>query len=234
MIGRPVPPVPKALQRLRERADELAAQKIAPAPSAGQLLDAAADPARTTSSNLVSALGIAQEHGPLTALEIPRRTPGPQDVLIDIEFCGLCHSDVHAGRGEWGAKALPLVPGHEIVGIVGAVGEEVTDLAVGARVGVGCLVDSCRTCDACTQGLEQFCSKSVGTYGARNIHTGEDTQGGYSKAVVVDRDFVLRIPDALDPAAAAPLLCAGITTYSPLRHHNIGPGSTVGVLGLGG
>ena len=215
MIGRPVPPVPQALQRLRDRAHQQ---------------NAAVHPASTQ----VRALGIAQEHGPLIPLDITRRTPGPRDVLIDIEFCGLCHSDVHTGRGEWGAKALPLVPGHEIVGIVSHVGAEVTDLAVGQRVGVGCLVDSCRTCEACTQGLEQFCSKSVGTYGARNIHTGEYTQGGYSKSVVVDRDFVLRIPDSLDPAAAAPLLCAGITTYSPLRHHGIGPGSSVGVLGLGG
>lgn len=215
MIGRPHPPVPNALQRLKDRATEQ---------------QATADPAETT----VRAIGITQEHGPLTPLEIVRRAPGPRDVAIEIEFCGLCHSDVHAGRGEWGAKRLPLVPGHEIVGLVSHVGENVTDLAVGQRVGVGCLVDSCRTCEACMQGLEQFCSKSVGTYGARNHHTGEYTQGGYSQAVVVDRDFVLRIPESLDPAAAAPLLCAGITTYSPLRHHGIGPGSSVGVLGLGG
>lgn len=215
MIGRPVPPVPNALNRIKDRARQR---------------QAAAQPADAP----VRALGIVQEHGPLEALEIARRTPGARDVRIEIEFCGLCHSDVHAGRGEWGAKRLPLVPGHEIVGIVSHVGDDVTDLAVGERVGVGCLVDSCRSCEACAQGLEQFCSKSVGTYGARNYSTGEYTQGGYSQAVVVDRDFVLRIPDSLDPAAAAPLLCAGITTYSPLRHHNIGPGSTVGVLGLGG
>lgn len=183
---------------------------------------------------MVSALGIATQHGPLSALSIERRSPGARDVQIEIEYCGLCHSDVHAGRGEWGAKRLPLVPGHEIVGIVSGLGANVTDMQLGERVGVGCLVDSCRDCEACSAGLEQFCSKSVGTYGARNQRTGEYTQGGYARSIVVDRDFVLRIPAGLDPAAAAPLLCAGITSYSPLRHHKIGPGSSVGVLGLGG
>ena len=219
MIGRPVPPPHNAEQRIKDRAAARARQPRDPvAGGAGK----------------VRAMGIVEEHGPLTALEIERRQPGARDVVIDLEFCGLCHSDVHAGRGEWGATKLPLVTGHEMVGLVRETGIDVGDLAVGARVGVGCLVDSCRECEACREGLEQFCPKRVGTYGATDPATGEYTQGGYSQGIVVNRDFVLRIPDALDPAAAAPLLCAGITSYSPLRHHKVGPGSAVGVLGLGG
>lgn len=216
MIGRPVPPPLNAAQRIKNHATATTAL----AESAG--------------SQQVRALGIAIENGPLTPLYVERRVPGARDVVIDLEFCGLCHSDVHAGRGEWGAKKLPLVTGHEMVGIVREVGGQVQDLDIGARVGVGCLVDSCRACEACREGLEQFCPNGVGTYGATDPNTGEYTQGGYSQRIVVNRDFVLNIPESLDPASAAPLLCAGITTYSPLRHHNVGPGSKVGVLGLGG
>lgn len=222
MIGRPMPPPHNAMQRIKDRASAKAAHAgggMGPEPSGPEL---------------VRALGIVSEQGRLTALEIERRAPGARDVVIDLEFCGLCHSDVHAGRGEWGTKRLPLVTGHEMVGVVRAVGGQVRDLEIGARVGVGCLVDSCRDCEACREGLEQFCRNSVGTYGATDPNTGEYTQGGYSQGIVVNRDFVLSIPESLDPAAAAPLLCAGITSYSPLRHHKVGPGSAVGVLGLGG
>ncbi|MFF5793748.1 NAD(P)-dependent alcohol dehydrogenase [Paeniglutamicibacter sp. NPDC012692] len=222
MIGRPVPPPHNAAQRIKDRAEALAKQ-AKPAKSSA-----------ATGPTKVRALGIVEEHGPLTELEIERRQPGARDVVIDLEYCGLCHSDVHAGRGEWGTKKLPLVTGHEMVGIVREVGGQVQDLVVGSRVGVGCLVDSCGDCEACLAGLEQFCRRGVGTYGSTDPKTGEYTQGGYSQSIVVDRDFVLRIPDALDPASAAPLLCAGITSYSPLRHHKVGPGSKVGVLGLGG
>ncbi|MBB2996355.1 putative zinc-type alcohol dehydrogenase-like protein [Paeniglutamicibacter cryotolerans] len=189
---------------------------------------------RSSRPSSVGAMGIAEPGGPLVPLRVERRAAGPRDVLIDIEFCGLCHSDVHAGRGEWGARTLPLVPGHEIVGIVRTVGPEADDFRVGDRVGVGCLVDSCRDCEQCDAGLEQFCGASVGTYGARNTRTGEYTQGGYASSIVVDCAYVLRIPDGLDPAAAAPLLCAGITTYSPMRHYGVAAGDRIGVLGLGG
>lgn len=179
-------------------------------------------------------MGIAEPGGPLVPMLIERRGTGPGDVLIEIEYCGLCHSDVHTGRGEWGGRKLPLVTGHEIVGIVKMTGPEVSGFRVGDRVGVGCLVDSCRECEACRAGLEQYCAGSVGTYGATNVRTGEYTQGGYASSIVVDHRYVLRIPDALDPAAAAPLLCAGITTYSPMRHYGVTAGDRIGVLGLGG
>ncbi|GER24060.1 alcohol dehydrogenase [Zafaria cholistanensis] len=209
MIGRPVPPPLGSLRR--------------------------ATAARAGAAHRASAYGIAERGGPLVALEVPRRAALPDDVVIDIDFCGLCHSDVHAGRGEWGARQLPLVPGHEIVGRVAAVGREVSGFAVGQRVGVGCLVDSCRECASCREGLEQFCERGgVGTYGALDRRTGEYTQGGYSSSIVVNQGYVLHVPESLDPAAAAPLLCAGITTYSPLRHFGAGPGSGVGVVGLGG
>ncbi|WP_411733162.1 NAD(P)-dependent alcohol dehydrogenase [Paeniglutamicibacter sp.] len=215
MIGRPKPPPLDAAAKIRERARS----RTEPAALA---------------SEAVPALGIVVAGGPLVPLEIRRRSPGLRDVVIDVQFCGLCDADVHAGRGERGATRLPLVPGHEIVGVVAQTGAGVTDLEPGTRVGVGAMVDSCRACEPCRAGRERFCSKPVATYGAQDPHTGEYTQGGYSKRIVVDRDFVLRIPAALDPAAAAPLLCAGITAYSQLRHHQVGPGSRVGVLGLGG
>jgi uncharacterized zinc-type alcohol dehydrogenase-like protein len=174
---------------------------------------------------------------PLGPLQIERRQPGPRDVAIDILFCGVCHSDLHTARGEWGGTLYPCVPGHEIVGRVTAVGGEVDRFAVGDVVGVGCMVDSCRTCPSCRESEEQYCTGSgfVGTYNGEDKHLGGHTFGGYSKHIVVDQDFVLSIGhDEKDLAAVAPLLCAGITTYSPLRHWKVGPGQKVGVVGLGG
>jgi uncharacterized zinc-type alcohol dehydrogenase-like protein len=170
----------------------------------------------------------------LVATTIERREVGPHDVLIDIKFAGICHSDIHTVRGDWGPQQYPLVPGHEIAGIVTEVGAEVTKHKVGDRVGVGCMVNSCRECVNCQKGEEQYCLKgNTGTYGAVD-RDGTITQGGYSTHVVVDADYVLSVPESLDPAAATPLLCAGITTYSPLRHWGAGPGKNVAVVGLGG
>jgi uncharacterized zinc-type alcohol dehydrogenase-like protein len=172
---------------------------------------------------------------PLAPFTFDRRDPGPRDVQIDILFCGVCHSDLHTARDEWGGTVYPCVPGHEIIGRVAAVGTDVTKYRAGDMVGVGCLVDSCRTCPACKDGLEQYCQNGwTGTYGGVEKQTGRPTYGGYSERIVVDEDFVLRVPDGMDPAGAAPLLCAGITTYSPLRHWNAGPGRRVGIVGLGG
>jgi uncharacterized zinc-type alcohol dehydrogenase-like protein len=182
----------------------------------------------------VSAYGAVRPDAPLQAVTIERRDLGADDVAIDITHCGICHSDLHYVRGEWGETASPAVPGHEIVGIVRAVGAGVTKYKAGDRVGVGCLVDSCRACDTCAEGEEQFCSGHTQTYNGVEKQTGLPTYGGYSKAIVVTQDFVLRIPDGLKSEHAAPLLCAGITTYSPLRHWNVGPGQKVGVVGLGG
>jgi uncharacterized zinc-type alcohol dehydrogenase-like protein len=174
---------------------------------------------------------------PLSFATIKRRDPGPRDIEIEIEFCGVCHSDIHTARSEWPGTLYPCVPGHEIVGKVGRVGSAVTAFKTGQRVGVGCIVDSCHDCQSCADGLEQFCEKGMtGTYNSPDRATGggAHTLGGYSSHVVVDERYVLRIPDGIDPAAAAPLLCAGITTYSPLRHWKAGPGKKVGVVGLGG
>lgn len=182
----------------------------------------------------VTAYAAPAEAAPLEKTSIERRELGPHDVLIDIAFAGICHSDIHTVRGDWGPQQYPLAPGHEITGTVAAVGAEVTKHALGDRVGVGCLVNSCRECVYCLRGDEQFCTQgAVGTYGAVD-RDGTITQGGYSEQVVVTEDFVLRIPDALPLDAAAPLLCAGITTYSPLRHWKVGPGTRVAVVGLGG
>ncbi len=183
---------------------------------------------------MVAAYAAKAADASLGPIAIERRAVGPSDVEIDILYCGVCHSDLHTARNEWGGTKYPVVPGHEIVGRVKSVGAAVSKHKPGALVGVGCLVDSCRTCEACGEGFEQFCARGVGTYGGTETQSGEPTNGGYSKSIVVDQDFVLRIPDGLDPAAAAPLLCAGITTYSPLRHWNVGPGQTIGVVGLGG
>ena len=172
---------------------------------------------------------------PFRPWTLERRDLGPRDVAIDITHCGVCHSDLHTARGEWGEPARPCVPGHEIVGTVRAVGGDVMSFQAGQTVGVGCLVDSCQRCASCADGLEQFCENGfTGTYGGVEKETGRPTYGGYSKAIVVDERFVLRIPEGLDPAGAAPLLCAGITTYSPLRHWGAGPGKRVGIVGLGG
>jgi uncharacterized zinc-type alcohol dehydrogenase-like protein len=170
----------------------------------------------------------------LQPFSFERRDPTPTDVQIEILFCGVCHSDLHIARNEWGLTTYPCVPGHEIVGRVVTTGREVKKFREGDLVAVGCMVDSCRTCPDCEAGLEQFCDGMVLTYGSEDKHTDGVTYGGYSTAIVVDQDFVLRVPDKLDPASAAPLLCAGITTYSPMRHWKIGNGHKVGVIGLGG
>ncbi|WP_028182528.1 NAD(P)-dependent alcohol dehydrogenase [Salinispora arenicola] len=171
---------------------------------------------------------------PLRAMTIQRREVGPRDVLIDISYCGICHTDIHTVRGEWGERSYPIVPGHEIIGVVAAIGTDVTKHQVGDVVGVGCMVNSCRECVSCRAGEEQYCAKGViGTYAAVDVD-GTATQGGYASRIVVTEDFVLRIPDGLDRAAAAPLVCAGITMYSPLRRWGAGPGKKVAIIGLGG
>ena len=182
----------------------------------------------------VKAYAAASATAHLAASTIPRREPGPTDVKIDILYCGVCHSDLHFARNEWNFTQYPAVPGHEIIGRVTAAGSGVKKFKVGDLVGVGCLVDSCRTCPDCHAGLEQFCNGMVMTYGSEDKHLGGGTLGGYSEGIVVTEDFVLRVPANLDPAATAPLLCAGITTYSPLRHWKVGPGQKVGIVGLGG
>ncbi|MFC8091548.1 NAD(P)-dependent alcohol dehydrogenase [Streptomyces sp. NPDC057301] len=182
----------------------------------------------------VAAYAAPAAKAPLERTTIERREVGEFDVLIDIKFAGICHSDIHQAREGWGEAIFPMVPGHEIAGIVSEVGSGVTKYRVGDRVGVGCLVDSCRECENCKAGLEQYCTGgNVGTYNAVG-KDGEPTYGGYSQKVVVDENFVVRIPDGLSLDVAAPLLCAGITTYSPLRHWNAGPGKKVAILGMGG
>lgn len=173
---------------------------------------------------------------PLEPIAIQRRAPGPRDVQIDIAYCGVCHSDLHTVRSEWGGTLYPCVPGHEIVGRVTAVGAEVGTFKVGDVVGVGCLVGSCQHCSACDEGLEQYCENGfVGTYNGPTPDAPGHTLGGYSQQIVVDEKFVLKIRHPVDQlAAVAPLLCAGITTYSPLRHWNVGPGKKVGIVGIGG
>jgi alcohol dehydrogenase (NADP+) len=183
----------------------------------------------------VSAYAATSATAPLTETTITRRDVGPHDVAFDIHFAGICHSDIHTVKGEWGDVEYPMVPGHEIAGIVTEVGSDVTKFKVGDRVGVGCFVDSCRECEQCRAGEEQYCTNPgmIGTYNGVG-RDGQPTQGGYSGAIVVDENYVLRIPDSLPLDAAAPLLCAGITLYSPLRHWNAGPGTSVAVIGLGG
>src|SRR5690349_6077566 len=171
---------------------------------------------------------------PLAPVTIERRPVGPNDVLIEIQYAGICHSDIHTVNGDWGPQPFPVVPGHEIVGVAVEVGADVTRHRVGDRVGVGCMVRSCGRCDNCRRGDEQYCVEGmVGTYAATD-RDGTTTQGGYSTHVVVDADYVLSVPESLDAAAATPLLCAGITTYSPLKHWQAGPGTKVAVVGLGG
>ncbi|MFE4666184.1 NAD(P)-dependent alcohol dehydrogenase [Streptomyces sp. NPDC056716] len=182
----------------------------------------------------VAAYAAPAAKAPLERTTIERRAVREHDILIDIAFSGICHSDIHQAREGWGEAIFPMVPGHEIAGIVAEVGPGVTRYAVGDRVGVGCLVDSCRTCGNCEAGLEQYCTGGgVGTYNAIG-KDGEPTYGGYARKIVVDENYVLRIPEGIGLDEAAPLLCAGITTYSPLRHWNAGPGKKVAVVGLGG
>ncbi len=187
--------------------------------------------ARTTTA---CAYGAPAATTALEPLQIERRELGPKDVRIDIKFCGICHSDIHFTRGEWGEVPYPAIPGHEITGVVAEVGSEVTRYASGDRVGVGCMVNSCRDCENCRRGEEQYCLPgNTQTYGSVD-RDGTVTLGGYSDHIVVEEDFVLRIPEGLELDVAAPLLCAGITTYSPLRHWGAGPGRRVAVVGLGG
>jgi uncharacterized zinc-type alcohol dehydrogenase-like protein len=182
----------------------------------------------------VKAYSSSSASSPLTQTTINRRDPSAQDVQIEILYCGVCHSDLHFARNEWQFTQYPAVPGHEIVGRVTKVGPDVKKFKVGDSVGVGCMVDSCRTCADCRDGLEQFCNGMVMTYGSADSVLGGGTLGGYAQSIVVREEFVLRMPANLDLAAAAPLLCAGITTYSPMRHWKVGPGQKVGIVGLGG
>jgi uncharacterized zinc-type alcohol dehydrogenase-like protein len=184
---------------------------------------------------LVNAYGAHAGDQPLEPIQVTRREPGPHDVRIDIAFCGICHSDLHQVRGEWPGTHYPCVPGHEIVGRVSAVGDHVTGLRAGDLVGVGCIVDSCRHCDDCGEGLENYCDRMVGTYNSPTADAPGWTMGGYSQQIVVHERYALRIrhPES-QLAAVAPLLCAGITLYSPLRHWNAGPGRKVGIVGIGG
>lgn len=183
----------------------------------------------------VKAYGTVAADAPLKQMDIQRRDATAKDIEIEILYCGVCHSDLHTARNDWGFTTYPAVPGHEIVGKVTKVGNEVTKLKVGDFAAVGCLVDSCKTCDNCKQDLEQYCSNGwIGTYNGEDKHLGGMTFGGYSEKIVVDEDFVLKVPANLDLAATAPLLCAGITTWSPLRHWKVGKGSKVAVVGLGG
>jgi len=182
----------------------------------------------------IKAYGVNNAAQALGPLQIFRRETGVNDVAIDIAFCGVCHSDIHQARNEWGNSLFPMVPGHEIVGIVTKIGAGVKRFKVGDKVGVGCLVDSCRECPDCKEGLEQFCSRPIFTYNCLEKDNKTLAQGGYSTKIVVHQDFVLRIPENLPLDRTAPLLCAGITTYSPLRHWNAGPGKRVAVIGLGG
>ncbi|KYF78645.1 hydroxyacid dehydrogenase [Sorangium cellulosum] len=180
------------------------------------------------------AYSTASATSPLAPTRIPRRDLTEHDVQIEILFCGICHTDLHMARNEWGNATYPVVPGHEIVGRVAKVGSAVTRYKPGDLAAIGCIVDSDRTCPSCQEGLEQFCPNQTMVFNAPDKHLGGVTYGGYSDSIVIDERYALRVPSNLDPAAAAPLLCAGITTYSPLRHWGIGQGKKVGVVGLGG
>src|SRR5690606_17724244 len=183
----------------------------------------------------VKAFGTKAPTEDLKQITIKRREVTAKDVEIDILFCGVCHSDLHTARNEWGGTIYPNVPGHEIVGRITKVGNNVTKFKVGDLAGVGCMVDSCRECESCKEGLEQYCENgNTLTYNSLEKYLDQQTFGGYSERVVVDEDFVLHIPENLDLAATAPLLCAGITTWSPLKHWNVGPGMKVGIVGIGG
>ncbi|MEI5984874.1 UNVERIFIED_CONTAM: adhC2 [Trichonephila clavipes] len=183
----------------------------------------------------VKAFGTDAPEAALKEMQIDRREPTSKDVEIDILFCGVCHSDLHTARNEWHGTVYPNVPGHEIVGRITRVGDAVRKFKVGDLAAVGCMVDSCRECEQCQKGSEQYCEKgNIQTYNSPDKHLNKQTFGGYSEKLVVDEDFVLRVPDNLDLAATAPLLCAGVTTWSPLKHWNIGPEMKVGIVGIGG
>ncbi len=189
----------------------------------------------TLNTKEVKAFGTEAAQSLLQPLNIQRRKPTPHDVEIEILYCGVCHSDLHTARNEWHGTIYPCVPGHEIVGKIVRVGDHVSKFKVGDVAAVGCLVDSCRECQYCQEDLEQYCEKgNVQTYNSPDKYLGTQTYGGYSESIVVDEAFVLRVPENLDLAATAPLLCAGITTYSPLKHWNVGPGKKVGIVGIGG
>lgn len=186
-------------------------------------------------NNFVKAFGTRAPEADLEAMNIIRREISPKDIEIEILYCGVCHSDLHTARNDWGGTRYPSVPGHEIIGRVTRTGNEVNRFKAGDLVGVGCMVDSCKHCSSCTQGWEQYCLNGfTGTYNGKDPHTGGHTFGGYSERIVVDEAFVLSIPENLDPAATAPLLCAGITTWSPLRRWDVKAGTKVAVIGLGG
>ena len=181
------------------------------------------------------AYAAAEAKSPLAPWTIERRAPAAHEVQIEIRYCGVCHSDIHQARGEWGGGIFPMVPGHEIVGEVGAIGSAVTRFKVGDAVGVGCFVDSCRECSACREGVEQYCSGGMtATYNSMERGTKQPTYGGYSTRIVVDENYVLRVPASIPLDRAAPLLCAGITVYSPMRHYGVKAGDKVAVVGLGG
>ena len=195
----------------------------------------AAEGGKTLSAKQVKAFGTEAATAPLNQLNIQRRKPTAHDVEIEILFCGVCHSDLHTARDEWHGTVYPCVPGHEIVGRIRSVGDHVTKFKVGDLAAVGCMVDSCRECDYCKEGLEQYCEEgNTLTYNSPDKYLGGHTYGGYSERIVVNENYVLKVPENLDLAATAPLLCAGITTYSPLKHWNIGPGKKVGIVGIGG
>ena len=183
----------------------------------------------------VKAFGTLAADAPLNEINIERREVLAKDIEIEIMYCGVCHSDLHTARNDWGGTVYPAIPGHEIIGKVTKVGNEVTKVKVGDIAGVGCLVDSCGTCESCKHDLEQYCLNGwTGTYNGKDKHLGTQTFGGYSQKIVVDEHFILKVPSNLNLAAVAPLLCAGITTWSPLRHWGVGKGSKVAVVGLGG
>jgi uncharacterized zinc-type alcohol dehydrogenase-like protein len=209
----------------RPRGAKKAADKTTPSPRTQPITEKRATPAYAAQA----------PDTPLALFQIQRRQPLPHDVQLEILYCGVCHSDIHMARNEWKQTIYPVVPGHEIVGRVTAVGNKVTRFRNGDLAGVGVMVDSCRECVNCRKGLEQYCTVGmVGTYSAQDRRTGEITQGGYSKQIVVHDDFVFKLSDKLPLANVAPLLCAGITTYSPLRHWKVGKGHKLGVVGLGG
>ncbi len=183
----------------------------------------------------VHGYAVHNDHSPLVPFDFQRREPGEHDIQIEILYCGICHSDLHQAHNDWSGSLYPMVPGHEIVGRVTKVGSHVSKLKVGDLAGVGCMVDSCRKCSACEEGLEQYCEEGpTPTYNGKERNGEHITFGGYSDQIVVEERFVVKVPASLDLKAVAPLLCAGITTYSPLRHWNVGPGQKVGVIGLGG